>query len=406
MKTEYEYKALNKDGEVVDGLQEAENELDLNKDLRRDGLTLISADVVGKFNLKSIFHKIQRIGTVSTHSKILIYSNISSMLSAGLSLSRALRIMIKQTKNKKTKSILEKIQEDIKKGSSLSDALSEFPNVFSKLTISMVRAGEESGKLADSLKVTAEQMEKSYNLKKKIRGAMIYPGVIISAMVIIAFFMLIYVVPTLTSTFSELEVELPATTQFVIDVSDFLQNNLIFSIAIILALIFSFIFALKTKIGARYFSWFILHIPVISPLIKKINSARTTRTLASLLSSGVSFVHSLEIVREVVQNPYYKDVLSKAEKEVQLGQPVSGVFSEAEHLYPIFVGEMMAVGEETGEFSPMLIKIADFYENEVDQQTKNMSTIIEPFLMLVVGAAVGFFAISMISPMYTLVENI
>lgn len=406
MKTEYEYKALNENGEVISGLRHAEDELDLNTDLRREGLNLISADPVGKFNLKSIFSKIQKIGTVSMHDKIMIYSNISSMLAAGLSLSRALKIMIRQTKNRKTKDVLEKIQENVKKGSSFSDALSEFPNVFSPLMISMVRAGEESGNLVDALKVTAEQLEKTYVLKKKIRGAMIYPGVIVTAMVIIAFFMLIYIVPTLTSTFSELDVELPATTRFIIGLSDFLQNNLIFSIAIIFVLVSGFMFGMKTDAGKRYFSWFILHLPIISPLVKKINSARTTRTLASLLSSGVSFVESLGIVKEVVQNPYYKDVITKAEKEVQLGQPVSKVFSKAEHLYPIFVGEMMAVGEETGEFSPMLVKVADFYENEVDQQTKNMSTIIEPFLMIIVGVAVGFFAVSMISPMYTLVENI
>lgn len=406
MKVEYEFKALNDKGEVVEGVRMAEDELALNKDLKLEGLNLMTAEVLSKFSWHKIVSSIKKFGTVSMHDKILIYSNISSMLAAGLSLGRSLKVMIKQTKNPKTKDVLEKVYEQVKKGSSFSEALSQFPKVFTPLMISMVRAGEESGNLVESLKVTADQLQKAYNLQRKVRGAMVYPGVIITAMVIIAFFMLIYIVPTLTSTFSELDVELPATTRFVIGLSDFLQNNLIFSLTLIALAVFGFIFGLRTKVGQRYFGWFILHLPLISPLVKKVNSARTARTLASLLSSGVSFVGSIEIVREVVQNPYYKDVLTKAEKSVQLGQPVSKVFIEAQNLYPVFVGEMMSVGEETGEFSGMLLKVATFYEEEVDQQTKNISTIIEPILMIVVGVAVGFFAVSMISPMYTLVENI
>jgi len=149
-----------------------------------------------------------------------------------------------------------------------------------------------------------------------------------------------------------------------------------------------------------------LRTPVVSGLVKKINSARTARTLSSLLASGVSFVHSIEIVVDVVQNPYYKEVLEEARKKVEIGQPISKVFEKNENLYPIFVSEMMVVAEETGELGPMLFKVAEFYEEEVDQQTKNMSTIVEPVLMIIVGAAVGFFAISMISPMYSLVETI
>lgn len=406
MGIEYEYKALNNKGKIVEGVRIAEDELSLSKDLRREELNLISADPVTKFNLKVLFAKAKKFGTVSMHDKIIFYRNTSSMLAAGLSLARVLSIIIRQTKNPKFKSVLEKISDDIKKGSTLSSALANFPEVFTPLMVSMVSAGEESGNLVESLNVTAEQMEKTYKLQKKIKGAMVYPGVIITAMTGIAFFMLIYIVPTLTGTFSELGVELPASTQFVIWLSDFLKNNIILSLAFILASVVGFIAFLKTKVGVRSFSWFLLHIPVIGILVKKINSARTARTLSSLLSSGVSFVRSLEIVYEVMQNPYYKDVIKKAQKSIEIGEPISKVFEKADNLYPIFVGEMVAVGEETGELGPMLMKVADFYENEIDEQTKSLSTIIEPILMIFVGAAVGFFAISMITPMYSLVENI
>jgi len=406
MAIEFEYKALNNKGKVVEGRRFAEDELDLNKDLQREEMKLLSADVITKFNLKVLYEKAQKIGTVGMHDKILLYRNTASMISAGLSLGRALSIIIRQTKNKKLKSVLEIISDDIKKGSTLSAAFAKHPDVFNSLMISMVTAGEESGNLIDSLNITADQMEKTYKLQKKIKGAMIYPGVIMTVMIGIGIFLLMFVVPTLTSTFSELAIDLPASTQFIVAMSDFLKNNIILVLAGIAGSIVGFILSIRTPAGLRYFSWVLLRLPVIGLITKKINSARTTRTLSSLLSSGVSFVRSLEIVHEVLQNPYYKDVIKKSQKAIEIGQPISQIFEKEEKLYPIFVGEMMAVGEETGELAPMLMKVANFYEDEVDEQTKNLSTIIEPVLMVVIGAVVGFFAISMISPMYSLVDSI
>jgi len=406
MAIEFEYKAMDNKGKIIEGRKFAEDELDLNRELQREEIRLLSADVVTKFNLKVLYEKAQKIGTVGMHDKILLYRNTASMLNAGLSLARALSIIIRQTKNKKLKSVLEKISDDIKKGSTLSNAFAKHPSVFDSLMISMVTAGEESGNLVDSLNVTADQMEKTYKLQKKIKGAMIYPGVIMTVMIGIAIFMLMFIVPTLTSTFAELAIDLPASTQFIIGMSDFLKNNLVLTLAGLATIFVGSILFIRTPAGLRYFSWVLLRLPVIGLLAKKINSARTTRTLASLLSSGVSFVRSLEIVYEVMQNPYYKDVIKKAQKSIEVGQPISKVFANEEKLYPIFVGEMMAVGEETGELAPMLMKVATYYEDEVDEQTKNLSTIIEPILMVVIGGAVGFFAISMISPMYSLVDSI
>ena len=150
----------------------------------------------------------------------------------------------------------------------------------------------------------------------------------------------------------------------------------------------------------------LLHIPVISPLVKETNSARTTRTLSSLLSAGVSVVEAINITKDVIQNSYYKEVLEQAKHNIETGSPIAEVFAQAEHLYPVFVGEMIAVGEETGDLGSTLLKVAIFYETEVEQKTKDMSTIVEPVLMLIVGVAVGFFAISMISPIYSVVDKI
>lgn len=406
MSKEFHYKALDKNGKVTDGFRNAVDEITLNSDLRKEGLNLIAAEPASKWGMRALWIKLNNIGSVSEHDKIIIYRNVGSMISAGLSLARALDVLQRQSRNPKLKRVLNAINAEIKKGSSLSEALALFPKIFSTLMISMVQAGEESGNLVEALTVTAEQMEKSYTLKKKVRGAMVYPGVIISAMLLVGFFMMIYIVPTLTSTFSELNVELPASTQFIIDFSSLLQNNLLGVIVTVLAIVLIFMFSLRTKTGKRAFDWILLHLPLVSPLVKEINAARTTRTLASLLKSGVSFVRSLQIVKDVMQNSYYKDTIAKAEKNIQLGLPISQVFTDAEKYYPVFVGEMMAVGEETGELGAMLLKVAIFYEEEVDQKTKNLSTIVEPLLMIIVGIVVGFFAISMISPMYSLVDNI
>jgi type IV pilus assembly protein PilC len=405
-KIQYEFRALNPQGNLIEGEKYAYDEFELQSELKNEGLNLLFADPVSTFSFAGISAKVSKIGTVSAHEKIIISRNLASMMGAGLSLSRSLLILARQTKNPKTQQILADVNERIKKGGTLSSALREYPKTFSQLMTSMVEAGEESGDLVGSLNTVADQMEKTYLLKKKVRGAMVYPSVIMFAMLIIGVFMLVYIVPTLTKTFIELGIELPATTKAIIDASDFVQNNLTVSLTGLIVIVLALIGILKTEPGKRGFDWSLLHLPLISPLVKEINSARTTRTLSSLLSAGVPFVRALEITGEVVQNTYFKEVINKAEKSIQLGLPISKVFREAENLYPIFVSEMMSVGEETGELGGMLLKVADFYEQEVDQKTKNMSTIVEPFLMILVGALVGFFAFSMITPMYTLVEQI
>jgi type IV pilus assembly protein PilC len=402
---DFYYKAIAKDGELKSGVKNTTDEFALKQILKNEGLTLIHAESYHKNSIKNL-NSISLFSRVSMHEKIIFCRNLGAMLEAGLPLSRALAIIERQTKNLKLKKIVNDVNEKIKKGGNLSESLKSHSKVFDSLITSMVASGEESGNLVDSLKVISEHLEKQYLLEKKIKGAMVYPGVILSAMIVIGIFMLIYVVPTLTKTFSELNIELPTSTKFIIGLSDFIQNNFVVALVLVALFIFIFYYFKKSPQGKRFFDWLFLHIPTISQLTKEINSSRTTRTLSSLLISGVPFVKSIQITRDVIQNSYYKEVLIKAEKVVEAGLPVSKVFGENSHLYPIFVAEMMAVGEETGEIGPMLLKTALFYEEEVEQKTKNLSTIVEPFLMVVVGAVVGFFAISMISPMYSLVDKI
>jgi type IV pilus assembly protein PilC len=270
----------------------------------------------------------------------------------------------------------------------------------------MVRAGEEAGGLSQALSVIGTQLEKSYLLKKKIKGAMIYPAVILSALVIIGILMFIFVVPTLASTFKELHTQLPFSTQIIIGISDFLTNNLILALSGIVGVVASFVLALRTKKGRRAFEFLIFRLPVVGELVRESNAARTARTLSSLLSSGVGMIEAIKITQDVLQNSYYKEVMGVASEQAQKGIPLSAVFVQHGDIYPPLVGDMVEVGEETGKLAEMLMNVATFYENEVDDATKNMSTIIEPVLMLVIGASVGFFAVSMITPMYSVMSNI
>lgn len=402
----FKYKAQNSTGGYVEDVLEARDNFELARILKEKDLNLISAKPISGGKFSQAIHSILNFGTVSTHEKILFGKNLSSMLEAGLPLSRAIEVMGRQSRNKKFKFVMNSINDSIKSGDSLSGALAKFPNIFPKLFVSMVRAGEESGDLVGSLGIVSTQMEKTHELKKKIQGALIYPGVIITAMTGIGIFMLIFIVPTLTKTFTELNVELPKSTQFIIAISDMFQNNTFALLGGVVFFIGLIVLAFKTSVGRRILDWTLLHAPMISRLVKETNSARTTRTLSALIISGVPYLTAVEITLGVMQNSYYKEVLKKASKNVELGLPVSKIFEENQNLYPVFVSEMIAVGEETGELGNMLMKVAVYYENEVEQKTKNMSTIVEPFLMIIVGAAVGFFAISMISPMYSLVENI
>jgi type IV pilus assembly protein PilC len=283
--------------------------------------------------------------------------------------------------------------------------MSKHPDVFSPLMIAMIKSGEESGSLTESCAIIADQTERVYELKKKIRGAMIYPSVILFVLITIGTLMMLFIVPSLAATFEDLGSELPASTQIIMTLSSFLVNYTLVTIASFFAFIGLFIAFARTANGKRLIESAILPIPVIGTLVKETNSARTGRTLSSLLSSGVHVLHALEITEEVIQNTHYKEVLSEARTKVQSGAPIAGVFIEKEKLYPPLVGELIAVGEETGNLPDMLQQVAEFYEGEVDQKTKNMSTIVEPILMLVVGVAVGYFALAMISPIYSVMEN-
>ena len=342
-------------------------------------------------------------GTGIKHTEVSrVARNLSAMLRAGLSLSRSLSVIERQSENKHLKAIMVSLSDAVKRGSSFHDALAAHPKVFYELFISMTKAGEESGALADSLLSVALQMERSDELTRKIRGAMIYPSIVISAVIMVGILMLIFVVPTLTSTFSQLGVKVPLATQIVVALSNFLVSNIVLVLIGMVVLVVGGVAFVRSRRGGAIILLGSLYLPVINELVRETYAARAARTLSSLLASSVPVLEALSITKEVVGAVPFARVIEEAETHVRKGELLSLAFATHTKLYPILMSDMLAVGEETGNVTDMLKQVAEFYEADVAEKTKDLSTIIEPLLMLVIGAGVGVFAVSMIAPIYSL----
>ncbi|MBX4181403.1 type II secretion system F family protein, partial [Candidatus Parcubacteria bacterium] len=291
--TFYKYKAKSASGEEYERSVEAPDRFALYKIIRAEGGSVISIKEMkkagGNISTGSLF------GGISAEQKINFAKNLGSMLAAGLPVTRAITVMGKQAKHKNFKKLLADIEADVSKGLTLSEALAKHPKIFSPLFVSMVKAGEESGSLSNSLTIVGNQMEKSHLLVKKVRGAMIYPAVILTVMVVLAILLLIYMVPTLTATFEGLGVQLPLATRVIIYASDFMIANTILVISSLLLLILLAVVFFRSKVGHSLFDKVSIRIPVIGPMVKEVQAARTARTLSSLLSAGVEIVSGLDV---------------------------------------------------------------------------------------------------------------
>lgn len=405
----FTYTGQDSSGQKVTNTVSAEDRFGVYAVARNQGHTVDSIEEESALSVKK-FLDIEKINyylsRVKTDELVMMTRNLGSMLTAGLTVSRALSVIERQSSNPRLKGVVKQMVNRINQGDPFYETLKEFPKTFNDLYVAMVRAGEESGKLAESLQTLAVQMERSSNLKKKIKGAMIYPSIVLIVMVVIGVLMMIYVMPQITGVFKGMGKDLPATTTFLIAVSDFLVEYTVFAIGGMIGALVGFIYFLRTKWGKIASSWIIPKLPVIGNLAKETNSARTARTLSSLLDSGVDVLQSIKITEEVLQNVYYKEILAEAAVRVEKGTALSEIFIERKDLYPVLVGEMILVGEETGSIATMLGELAIFYETEVERKTKDLSTIVEPILMVVIGGSVGFFALALIAPIYSISDGL
>ncbi len=393
------------DGGTEERVIEADTRFTVYGLIEKEGNSVVSIEEGTGFRLPA-WTAISIGSGVKLDQRIAFTKNLSAMLTAGLTLTRALSVIERQSVNKALKKVVIDIEERIRSGTSLHESLDTHRNLFSDLFIAMTKAGEEGGTLSESLTTVARQMERSSTLTKKVKGAMIYPSIIVAAVVLIGILMLLFVVPTLAATFSQLGAKLPIATQIILNMSNFMTGHLIIVIPSILLIVGGGIVFFKTKLGQRLVLTVSRRLPVIGELVQETFSARAARTLSSLLSSGVEMLNALAITQEVVGDNVYGRVVEEAQERVRKGEQLSAAFLDHPKLYPVFFSDMIAVGEETGKVSQMLTQVAEYYETDVEDRTKDLSTIIEPLLMLFIGAFVGVFAVSMIAPIYALSSSI
>lgn len=332
--------------------------------------------------------------------------NLQVMVRTGLSLAMALRTLADQSTHKRFKYVLHNVYEQVEKGTPFARALSMHPSVFPDLTVSMIESGELSGKLDEVLQHVTEQMKKDHELISKVRGAMLYPSIVIIAMIGIGTAMMVFVIPRLIDVFAEFKATLPLPTRILIATSNFTTKNGPFVLIGIVLLIFAFRAFSKTPFGTHMVHALLLRMPIFGAIIRKINLARISRTFSSLLTTDIPIVQASVITSRTIKNIYYREALLDLSERLKKGSQVHIVFSAYPHLFPPVVSQLTRVGEESGALDHVLSQLALFYEEEVDQITKNLPSIIEPLLILILGAGVGAMAVAIIMPMYSLTQTI
>jgi type IV pilus assembly protein PilC len=401
---DYSYVARTKAGVVQKDVMQAFSERAVADSLRGMGLMPISIKVAErKFDLNAYFDLIRPIRLLD---KITFIKNLGVMIKAGLPVSRCLKILSTQTPNPRFAKIVSEISHMVESGTALADAMAKYPNVFSAIFVSMVRVGEVSGNLDQNLTYLADQMQRDYNLISKARGALTYPIIVMVALGIVGFLMFTFVLPKLTSTFKDLSVQLPLMTRVVIVVVDIFAHYGILVLLTFILIAAAFAYWRTTASGRKVLHKLILYTPIISNIVIKINLARFVRVFASLIKSGMPIVEALEVSSHVVGNIYYQRTIAEAASKVKIGSPLTAAFKKQPKLFSNLVIQMMEVGEESGTTDAVLAEVANFYEEEVDQTMKNLSSILEPVIMMVIGLVVGILAVALISPIYNITQSI
>lgn len=334
--------------------------------------------------------------------KIFFTQNLEVMVRTGFSLGIALRTLVKQVEHKRFKLVIADLKDQVEGGVPFAAALGRHPTVFPELFINMIAAGESSGRLDEVLKRLTLQMKKDARLKAKVRGALTYPIIVVIAMIGVGTGMLTFVIPKIAGVYQESGGTLPLPTRILLFVSDLLVHQGIWMAAALALLVFAFVRALQTPRGKRRFDALMLKLPVVAPIIQKINIAQITRTLSSLLATDIPIVTTFQIIAKTLGNRLYRESMDDAAESVKKGVAVVKALEANPKLYPPVVTQMVAIGEESGTLDTVSGEIANFYEEDVDQTMSNLSTILEPVLMLLIGAGVAGIALAVLLPIYNL----
>lgn len=400
----FSYQAFDKEGVIVQGFHEADNDQMVIEYLQKRNLVPIFVNVQGaakkSLNLKfALFESIQPV------DRILLVRNLGATLKAGLSISEALEILISDSSKKVMRDILVEAKTNVENGQPLSVTFANHPKEFSAFFVGIIKAGEVSGKLSESLDELSRYLSREYDLVRKIKTALAYPIILLVASTGIVVLLLIFILPRLQKTFEQSGVELPLITRIVTKASSILAYSPLLDIAIIVAIVWMFTYFRRTETGRRFFTIVGYKIPVVKELLKKIALVRFARTLGSLIASGTSILDALRLAGNSAGNHYYRKAIEETIVQVSHGNPVSKGMEKHPELFPHFLTSLTVVGERTGTLETVLKTYADFNDEEVDNTLRSLTTFIEPVLLLFMGLIIGSVALSVLLPIYQLVGN-
>lgn len=400
---QYKYTARTQEGKEITGSIDAAS-LDLAVgSLQRKNLIITFIEPVGEKStgLGRLLSFLDFFSSVKMQDIVLFSRELATLFEAKVPIVNSLNIIISETENKTLRRRLSDVLDDIQGGISLSQALSRHPHLFSRFYVSMVKSGEESGKLEEIFKFLADYLERSFELQRKARNALIYPAFVLSAFVVVMILMLVFVIPKLSTILEETGQKVPIYTQIVIGTSNFLRN-FGFLFIIFLAILGVFIFRYsRTENGQVYFARFLLSIPIVGNLYKKMYLSRIADNLSTLLSGGITALRSLDITSEVVGNEIYRRILVDSVESVKGGSMISDSLSKHKDIPSLF-SQMIRIGEETGKLDYILKSLAGFYKRDVDNMVDNLVTLIEPILILALGLGVGLLVAAVLIPIYNL----
>lgn len=401
----FHFVASTKKGKMEKGEMEASNERAAVESLRARDLLVITLHEKKKLNFHAskIFDK---LGLVPNLEKVVFTKHLSLMLRAGMTLNEALDTLRGQTNSSQMKKIIGDLLRGVEKGESLASGLGRYKKIFSNFYTSAVQAGEESGELEENLSRLAEQMMKDFELRRRVKSAMMYPVVVLGATTLLGLALSIVVFPKLARLFKTFDIKLPLLTRMLLATTDFLQHYILYAAGLLVVLVVILRWISERKTVRPVLHKLILRLPVFGKISRNLNLARFARTLGALLQSGLTIGRALEITTETLGNYSYKKNLSLVSIEVSKGGKLSKSLATFPTLFPPMVCQMVSVGEKSGKLEEVLFYLAEFYEAEVDAATKNLSTILEPVLLVVIGVIVAGVALAVVTPLYQLTSGL
>lgn len=395
---EFTYQARDNTGRLRTGTVEATNEANAFEILGEHGLIVIKMLPSNKVD---ILERVQFFSRVSPKDIVLFSRELATLINAKVPIVEALKILESQVSSRKLKTVLGEIAQKVESGDSLSSAVSRYPKIFSNLYVNLIRAGELSGTMDESLTFLANQLERDYDLRSKVLGAFAYPAFIVSALVIVGILMFIYVLPPLISVLQASSVELPFTTRILVATTNFMQKFWWIVILLIVGTIVGYRFYISTAPGRYTLDTMKIRMPLMGPLFQKIYMARFARNLSTLIAGGIPIVKSLESVADIVGNVVYKEIILDAAEQVRNGKSIASALTVRSEFPPI-LSQMTQIGESTGRLQEILEKLATFYEKEVEGVLKVLTTLLEPIIMLILGVAVAIMVAGILLPIYNL----